>query len=424
MGLQPIWSSFGRRVVGNLITATSSLRNFTTLLLGLHFAEVAISSKKAPEEDRANLFLRFEQLAACSRYAYGERNGGAGSGILGITRVKKYFDERHGKVQISPSGEAQILSNQKSYGIWGLCTVAASQSGLVERETNTLTPLAQDFVDAEYLPRLAKNLGKDGKEVLRFLTSESSFEPKGKHSRLGKALAKLLVPKLRSTERGFYERVLVRGQANGFDHTYGRQAELWEGLCEINSRDGFSWESEFDFDELTAVMKSATVKKQETLAAALEHIRIMEPFFAATSQLFGFLLLRDDAKVDEVEQEIRKAWGAKLKHIQANRVEELGPRIEKASSSEIARSVVQLAGYLREGDYGSAVKLAIDHNATVMKSRGAAPWVSIEHNRLKVRLREEVAALSPPEDLPALWTNFYFINTLKIIGRSVIGVVT
>ena len=109
--------------------------------------------------------------------------------------------------------------------------------------------------------------------------------------------------------------------------------------------------------------------------------------------------MRDDAKVDEVEREIRKAWGAKLKHIQANRIEELGPKIEKASSSELARSVVRLAGCLREGDYGSAVKLAIDHNATVMKSRGAAPWVSIENNRLKVRLREEVAALSPPEEL-------------------------
>ena len=373
LGFQPIWSSLGRKVVGNLITANVSLRNFTTLLLGLHFAEEAISSKKAPEEDRANLFLRFEQLAAYSRYAYGEKNGGAGSGILGITRVKKYFDEQRGRVRISPSCEAQILSNQKSYGIWGLYTVAASQSGLVERETNTLTPLARDFVDAEYLPRFAKNLRKDGNEVPRFLTSEPSFEPKGKHSRLGKVLAKLLVPKLRSTERCFYERVLVRGQANGFDHTYGRQAELWEGLCEVNSRGGFSWENGFGFDELTAVLKSATVKRQETLAAALEHICIMEPFFAATSQLFGFLLLRDDAKVDEVEREIRKAWGAKLKHIQANRIEELGPKIEKASSSEIARSVVQLARHICEGDYGSAVRLAIDHNAMVMKSRGAAP---------------------------------------------------
>ncbi len=74
-------------MVGNLITANVSLRNFTTLLLGLHFAEEAISTRKAPEEDRANLFLRFEQLAAYSRYAYGEKNGGAGSGILGITRV-------------------------------------------------------------------------------------------------------------------------------------------------------------------------------------------------------------------------------------------------------------------------------------------------------------------------------------------------
>ncbi len=46
LGFQPIWSSIGRKVVGNLITANVSLRNFTTLLLGLHFAEEAISTKK------------------------------------------------------------------------------------------------------------------------------------------------------------------------------------------------------------------------------------------------------------------------------------------------------------------------------------------------------------------------------------------
>jgi hypothetical protein len=43
LGLQPIWTRFGRQVVGNLTTVTTSLRNFTTWMLGLHFAEELIA---------------------------------------------------------------------------------------------------------------------------------------------------------------------------------------------------------------------------------------------------------------------------------------------------------------------------------------------------------------------------------------------
>ena len=39
LGVQAIWTRLGRHVVGNLTTVSTSLRDFTTLLLGYHFAE-------------------------------------------------------------------------------------------------------------------------------------------------------------------------------------------------------------------------------------------------------------------------------------------------------------------------------------------------------------------------------------------------
>jgi hypothetical protein len=39
LGIQSIWTRFGRHVVGNLTTVSDSIRDFTTLLLGYHFAE-------------------------------------------------------------------------------------------------------------------------------------------------------------------------------------------------------------------------------------------------------------------------------------------------------------------------------------------------------------------------------------------------
>ena len=60
LGLQPIRTRLGREVVGNLTTVTTSTRNFTTLLLGLYFADELISADKAEEADRANPLCQHE----------------------------------------------------------------------------------------------------------------------------------------------------------------------------------------------------------------------------------------------------------------------------------------------------------------------------------------------------------------------------
>ena len=44
LGLQPIWSALGREVVGNLTTVTTSVRGFTTLILGLYFADEIVAA--------------------------------------------------------------------------------------------------------------------------------------------------------------------------------------------------------------------------------------------------------------------------------------------------------------------------------------------------------------------------------------------
>src|SRR5215207_8406386 len=67
LGLQILWTKLGRQVVYNLTTVTTSLRGFTVLLLGLYFAERAITESNIPPNQLVELFLKFEQLAAYSR---------------------------------------------------------------------------------------------------------------------------------------------------------------------------------------------------------------------------------------------------------------------------------------------------------------------------------------------------------------------
>jgi hypothetical protein len=419
LGLQPIWTSFGRQVIGNLTTVTTSVKNFATLLVGLYFADQTISSGQSDEQHRADLFLKFEQIAAYSRYAYGE--GDSDESPLGIRRVRRRFYEDGGRPRISANSEHQILSNQKTYGLWGLYSIAARQSGLLDPQENRLSPTALDFVESQYLPRLSYSGSKNGGDVLRMLGRDSFFEPKNKDRKLGRALAQLLGPELTAAERAFYEKTLVRGSQEGCNHTSGRQQQLWETLSEVNQLSQ-RWREDFGYEELTEACKRAEASGHDSLATALYSIHKIEPVLAVSHRLFGFLLRRNGYSLNEVAEEVRSQWGRAVEHINCAEVEALGPRISDTSiAKDSADKIIKLAASLRAGDYEGAARVMADQNAEVMKVRGGAPWLLIERNKLKVRLREESGYLPAADELPALWVNSYFINSLKSIGRKVAG---
>jgi hypothetical protein len=86
LGIQSIWSHFGRHLVGNLATVTTPVRDFTVLLLGFHFAEqVEESGGKATFVDT---FLQWEQLAKYARFRTDTHPE-----FRGIERVKKFLNE-------------------------------------------------------------------------------------------------------------------------------------------------------------------------------------------------------------------------------------------------------------------------------------------------------------------------------------------
>ena len=58
LGVQPIWAAFGRHVVTNLTTQSSSVRGFTTLLLGRYFAAELVDRGMTSREDALDVFLR------------------------------------------------------------------------------------------------------------------------------------------------------------------------------------------------------------------------------------------------------------------------------------------------------------------------------------------------------------------------------
>jgi hypothetical protein len=416
LGYQPIWSAFGRQVVGNLTTVTTSVRNFTTLLLGLYYADEVISRGKLGEEKRVDAFLKFEQLAAYSRYALGDKAETQES-PRGLLRVKRRIDEE-GRVVISARQEHQILSSQKTYGLWGLFMVASRQSGFVEQGDNRLTPAATEFVESEYLPQLAYGGNHNGNDIIAYLEGERTFDPKDRKKPLGPQLAKLLSTKFSAREVMFYDTALVRGVAPDCNFTFGRQERLWQTIVRLNNGGNAEWLDPFGYPELIEARIDAEQRDDQPLATALDAIRIVEPLLATTGSLFGFLLLRGEAKVETVAKDITGKWGKSLAHLEPAELEPLRDRIVDTTSLDSYTRIGRMAHGLRSGDYTDVIRTAIDLNADVMRGRGGAPWMSIENGRIKVRLREESGNLPEGEDLPHLWQNSYFIHSLKSVGRT------
>src|SRR5438034_5778495 len=82
LGVQSIWTRLGRRVVGNLTTVSTSVRDFTVTMLGYYFAERAAEGGSADSD--LGVFLRWEQLAA-----YARGGGNRDWGFRGTERTRK-----------------------------------------------------------------------------------------------------------------------------------------------------------------------------------------------------------------------------------------------------------------------------------------------------------------------------------------------
>jgi len=425
LGFMSIWTRFGREVVGNLTTVTLSVRSFTTLLLGLDLIEELIEAGKATEEQRLDLFIKFEQLAAYSRVA--ARSGDAevvsqveGEAIRGIERVRKRLDSKK-PVAISASPGDQILASQKVYGIWGLFPVAARASGLLRQDDMRLSDEARRFVAAEYRGGGAR--ATDWSRKCRpFLLRDERFAPTREDRALAEALAARLKPKLSPREREFYGETLVLGRRLGDERLAARQERLWRLLEQVNGRSTKSWAGAFDLTELDRVLEAIDGEDPSGLRAPLEEIRTVEPLLAAASSLFRCLLYSPGQRMSHVLREIESTWGKRgLKHLHIDRLEPLAARLGTSADPEGGPRLARLAVQLSGGDYAAAVRSLLEQNEAVMKGRGAAPWIVVERGVLDVREREAPRPLPRLEKVQRLWANPYFLNSLKIVGAKVYG---
>jgi hypothetical protein len=409
LGIQPIWVRFGRHIVGNLTTVSTSVRDFTTTMLGYYFAERVNAERNGSSS--LETFIKWEQLAVYSRAFVNKDLAFRGTErvqarLAGDSRVTLSADTRH-----------QILADQKIYGLWGLYSVPSRASGLLESDPTRLTPPSRELVDTIYLPMLSSAGIRNGDQIVALLAEKAPrIDLDGKHKKLVAAIAKVLQLKLLAAERDFYRDHLLYGGPG--DATKGLQRRL-AGLIEAaNKRTAFVLSPA----AVKALSKEAAREgmEGERLAEKLDRIAIAESVLAPASLLFGYLLGCADSPIEKIIKHIREVWGPGLRTIDVDAVQKVSKELG-GDDREAATRWLTIAQSLASGDYAVLIDHVLEQNRSVMAARGGSPWIMKAGKKLDIRFRDDDVQLTGRSELSSLWRFPYFIESLRDIAVALQG---
>lgn len=403
LGMQPIWSTFGRDVVTNLTTQSSSVRGFTTLLLGRYFGQLLFDEGTISRESLLDVFLRMEQLCAYVRYV----GHGVEGEIRGIERIKANLQKYGKRVLIQSNHRGMILADQKVYGLWGLYSVPARVSKLISEGPLGVTDPAREFLEELYLPALKNVMGP----LKRILAHGGTLDTRSTGGIFG-ALGVILSPRFTPEEEQFYGHY-IRDAGEVSDTMDGRQRRFRQLLAEHTSL-----EEPVGRTEMLRVASKAS-RLDEGLCRSLNRILVLESLLAPADALFNFILTQNRQTPKEAEDKVAELWGRERPKIDLKAFKELGPQIQKSSGTEVADLMNRCSDQLVSGQYSEAFETLMEWNRLVMVERKAGPWIKLDdRGRIDVRYMGLERLLPTREELSNLWRHSYFVDSLKTVTQQ------
>ncbi len=378
-----VWTHFGRRVVGNLTTITSSWRIFSVGLLGFYWCNQLC--RDVNPVDRQQIlqqhFLRYEQLAAYLRSSADDHE------IMGITRVRKRLAEAGKTISIGTDQRSLILSDQVSYGIWGLYSTALRETGLVHGDLRELTDTGLAIV-RQIEDDLNRN--KDGLGISwywAFLRGERKAVPVADLEREGKKFVGAISA---SNVQDELIAALLRGSG---DHHC--QIALYEAFRALPK-------PVLETAKLGALVDTVcTHTESPELSQALSDVRQIERLLVTANVLFNYLRRQDGERLEAMAIAVDRIYS----------FEYLPPGPE-LSQVPYGADLEALRTRLRSGDTLAALRCLLDMNKKIMAGRGGASWVEEgSDGRLRVRVKAETAHLPPVDELQSHWDYDYFLSS-------------
>jgi len=402
LGVQPVWASFGRNVVTNLTTVTTSIRGFTVLLIGRLCAEKMIAKGTAGEQDALSIFLRAEQIGSYARHLAHD----VGGDIRGIERVKRFVTEYGTNVPIQDDSTGMILSDQKVYGLWGIYSVSARVSGMIADGPVGLTDFAREFTDKHYWPVLESAESK----LFKLLKEGGSLRTRN-NDPVFRSVSGILPESLTDDEVFFYSQTLRDALHVKDNQAAKRQplfAELLKKYSDLNSY--------ISRAEILNLAKAAR-GKDEALSMRLEKIARLEALYAPAEALFDYLQTRGGQKLTDIASKLNDHWGKQVPHLSKS-LDDILNEIVGVVGSDLGGAMNKCDQALGAGAYDDAIVALLEWNKLVMAARKAAPWIQLTSGKLDVRYRGQERELPDGDILPELWRNSYFIDALKSIVNS------
>jgi hypothetical protein len=371
----------GRKVVGNLTTVTSNLDNFMVALLCCHYANVGSDQL----DNVQTSFLRAEQLAAYLRLSEGDES------FLGITRAKANFNKH--QLPLGKSEAAQILSNQLSYGLWGLYSTAMKVAGLIDGSDRQLTARGNDLA-CEMISRMGETQWQSFQEIAAGdLAKMESVE----------ALAPAFVGLLRDTAlRASVVKALLQWKT-----ARPLQLELYTFAIEYLSASNAN---------LSVSVFCRWLLEQpdisDPLRATIQQIQSLEPLLILAGTLMEWLQGQKGFK----RADLLDILQARLENLAfADDWQQLGGLPHRAFLAHIFKAA-------SDHDAQALINCVLEQNKQVMQQRGGAAWLEWQGDVLRVRVANDRAVI--PDSLQKYchgpWWNNYFIGSFLQIARQAV----
>ena len=334
-------------------------------------------------------FLRYEQVTAYLRYAAEHR------GIMGITRVTKRM-RGDDALTLGLGKQSQILSDQASYGLWGLYSSAMRSTGLVGGDRRVPT---KEGVELGEL--IANELGEENvQRLISWMEKDQSVDRAALNDDIAQAYVTAINnPKVRSQ---LLEQLGTAGKTTGI------QANLWRYSQDV-LKTSIDREAGMELPEFVAALVE-TCSNDEVLRALLTNIQNVERLLVTANMLFRFLRTQDGKSIDKVTEALQESIETLVQ-----------PRLEQPvtdMSVPYRESLEQFRTALIESDIRSALHVLIKQNEEVMQNRGGASWVELEGNIIRVRVPSESGDLKGQQYLQEHWDYDYFLGSFKNIATD------
>lgn len=357
LGFQPIWQKLGRKVIKDLSTVSGNIRDFQVMSFAWYFWE------HRPKQDFMAFFYKFEQACAYTRELYFEKCSYNGKEFVSKRRNDASY-------RLSTSNADTILSNQKTYGVFGK----------YNRPYTEMRIKYQD--DFKLVMESAIKEKTDSKKLLELIDKLISEEVVIITKDELKPIADLL-EQLSDVEKQFYERLILETPThkcqNELYHLFKTYPELREGPFQL-------------YPFIESVLKHDI---SEALKECLVEIKNTEIVLYSYANLFRHLQSRPVWQSSEINQE------------------ELFDYFPKKQDYLFENSAVlilnqELASLVE--DKSRIALAAVARNEKVSKRRNNSAWIKQEKGKL-VRYYSEGGREISKLDVNNAYENNYFIPT-------------